>query len=177
MGISSSYRRITPEEFATLLEDPEKAQSFFGLDPDEFGLECDYSSPEDDDLYFSLEKEGYALHFLLTGDANLKANAHVPTTQWNVVIGGTPTIFPATYDFVRYLKPEEVNDVAEFLGGISANELRKRFDAEAFNAAGIPPGAWDEDEISYLLDVLYPGLVEFFQNAAESEDIILLSSD
>jgi hypothetical protein len=177
MGISASYRRIPPEEFAELLQNPEEAKSFFGLDPDEFGLECDYSSPEDEELYFSLDKEWHALHFLLTGDADLEANDRVSKTQWNIVMGGTPTPFTPTYAFVRYLKPEEVKDIAEFLSGISAEDLRQRFDAEAFNAAEIYSGTWDEDQISYLLDSLYPGLVEFFQNAAEAKDIVLLSSD
>jgi hypothetical protein len=186
MGITATYRRVTPQEFSELQTDPEAAESFFGLDLDSF----DFSNPEAmlaklqeqkaDERRFSLEKEWHALHFLITGDSSLESDTQLQPPYCNIVMEGTPTQFEATYGFVRYLTPEEVRAVAELLSTISVEELRQRFDPAAFNAAKIypnpRPGGWDDEEIEPLLE-MYPELVEFFQNAARDGDIVLLSSD
>lgn len=186
MGIRATYRRVTPQEFSELQNNSEAAKSFFGLDLDSF----DFSDPEAmlakleeqeaDERYFSLEKEWHALHFLITGDSGLEGDTQLQPPYCNVVMGGTPTQFEATYGFVRYLTPEEVRAVAELLSAISVEELRQRFDPAEFNTAEIypnpRPSGWAEEEIEPLLD-MYPELVEFFQNAARDGDIVLLSSD
>jgi Domain of unknown function (DUF1877) len=186
MGITATYRRVTPQEFSELQNDPKAAKSFFGLDLDSF----DFSNPEAmlakfqeqeaDERYFSLQKEWHALHFLITGDSSLEGDTRVLPPYCNIVIGGTPTQFEATYGYIRYLTPEEVRAVFELLSTISVEELRQRFDPAAFNAAQIypnpSPGGWDEEEIEPLLK-MYPELVDFFQNAARDGDIVLLSSD
>ncbi|HEY9697739.1 MAG TPA: YfbM family protein [Trichocoleus sp.] len=186
MGITATYRRVTPKEFSELQNDPEAAESFFGLDLDSFNFSnpeamlAKFQEQEADERYFSLEKEWHALHFLITGDSSLEGDTQLQPPYCNIVVGGTPTQFEATYGFVRYLTPEEVRAVAELLSTISVEELRRRFDPAEFNAAKIypnpRPGGWDEEEIEPLLE-MYPELVEFFQNAARDGDIVLLSSD
>lgn len=190
MGITLSYKRITPQEFSELQNNPEAAESFFGLDLDDFLDDFDFSRPETiraklqeqeaDERYFSLEKEWQALHFLIAGESGEAENTQATSPHCNVVMGGTPTQFEAGYGFVRYLTPEEVRAVAELLSTISVEELRQRFDPAAFNAAQIypdpQPGGWDEEEIEPLLE-MYPELVTFFQNAARDGDIVLLSFD
>jgi len=176
MGISASYRRITPEKFLEIQKNPEIAESFFYPDYDE---DYDHFFPPDDDRYFDLDKDWHALHFLLTGESSLdETKASAPYCY--VVMGGTPTQFEASYGFVRYLTPEEVKAVAELLNTISVDELRQRFDPAAFNALEIypnpSPGGWDEEELEGLFEK-YPELVKFFQNAAQDGDIVLLSSD
>lgn len=186
MGITATYRRVTPQEFSELQNDPEAAESFFGIDLDSF----DFSNPEamlaklheqeSDERYFSLQKEWHALHFLITGDSYLEGDTQLQPPYCNIVMGGTPTQFEATYGFVRYLTPEEVRTVSELLSTISLEELRQRFDPAKFNAAKIypspRPGGWDEEEIEPLFK-MYPKLVEFFKNAARDGNIVLLSSD
>ncbi|MBD2455534.1 YfbM family protein [Nostoc sp. FACHB-87] len=186
MGIIANYWRVTPEQFAELQNDPQAGKAFFGFDLDSF----DFSHPESmlaklqekrsSENFFSLDKEWHTLHFLLTGDLSLEEDTQVASPYWNVVMGGTPTQFEATYGFVRYLNPEEVREVAELLSAISVEELRQRFDVDAFNAAQIYPNpnpdGWDEEEIEFLLEI-YPEFVQFFQNAARQGDIVLLSSD
>ncbi|MEH1942553.1 MAG: DUF1877 family protein [Nostoc sp.] len=110
MGITASYKRITPQKFSEIQNDPEAAASFFGLDLDD--LVFDFSNPQamiaqrqkqrSDERNFSLEKDWHALHFLLTGESNLDDTQASPPFC-NVVMGGTPTQFEATYGFVRYL--------------------------------------------------------------------------
>jgi hypothetical protein len=61
--------------------------------------------------------------------------------------------------------------------------LSPKFDAEAFNDAKLYPlglaGGWKDDEVEMERDTLetiyYPELVEFFHQAAERGDIVLLS--
>ncbi|MFW9258344.1 YfbM family protein [Nostoc sp. CALU 546] len=187
MGITASYKRITPQKFAEIQNAPEAAASFFKLDLD--NLVFDFSNPQvmiaklqdrrRNEHYFRLE-DWHALHFLLTGESSLEGDTQTLPPLSNVVMGGTPTQFEATYGFVRYLTLEEVRDVADALSQISVEELKSRFNSSVFNAAEIypnpSPGGWDEEEIEPLFE-LYPQLVEFFQNAAKEGDIVLLSSD
>ncbi|MBN3896182.1 MAG: YfbM family protein [Nostoc sp. NOS(2021)] len=184
MGITASYKRITPQKFAEIQNDIEAAASFFELDLDDL----DFSNPQamiaklqerrSNKHYFRLE-DWHALHFLLTGESNLDDTQTSPPLC-NVVMGGTPTQFEAGYRFVRYLTLEEVRDVADALSQTSVEELKRRFNSTVFNAAEIypnpSPGGWDEEEIETLFE-LYPKLVRFFQNAAKEGDIVLLSSD
>jgi Domain of unknown function (DUF1877) len=53
----------------------------------------------------------------------------------NVVMGGTETQIDTTYGKVRFLKPEEVREVANALSQISVKDLRARFDPIAFTEA------------------------------------------
>ncbi len=188
MGITASYKRITPHKFAEIQNDTEAAASFFKLELDD--LVFDFSNPQAmiaqlqerrrNKHNFSLGKDWHALHFLLTGESSLEGDIQTSPPLCNVVMGGTPTQFEAGYGFVRYLTLEEVRDVADALSQIYVEELKSRFNSTVFNEAAIypnpSPGGWDEEEIEPLFE-LYPQLVEFFQNAAKEGDIVLLSSD
>jgi hypothetical protein len=157
MGITANYRCIPPADFAEMQISPELAKTLLDVD----------------NIDFSLGKEWHALDFLLSGK-----DTQAPPPYCNVVMGGTPTKFEATYGFIRYLSPEEVKAVSELLSSISVDKLRRRFDTDAFNAARIYPlnDKWDEEDIEDLLEI-YPELVEFFQEASQYGDIVLLSSD
>ncbi|MEH2234800.1 YfbM family protein [Nostoc sp.] len=187
MGITASYKRITPQNFAEIQNNTEAAASLFKLNLDD--LDFDFSNPQamiaklqerrSNEHYFRLE-DWHALHFLLTGESSLEDDTQTSPPLCNVVMGGKPTQFEATYGFVRYLTLEEVRDVADALSQISVEELKSRFNSTVFNAAEIypnpSPGGWDKEEIEPLFE-LYPQLVEFFQNTAKEGDIVLLSSD
>ncbi|OKH40075.1 hypothetical protein NIES2119_03765 [[Phormidium ambiguum] IAM M-71] len=187
MGIEASYWRVTPKQFAEFQSNPETAPSFFTF----INLnELDFSKPQEivarlqerknSGSYLSLGKDWQALHFLLTEELAFVGKSQVQPPLCNVVMGGTPTNFEATYGVIRYLTPDEVKEVAEALSQISVNDLQQRFDSSAFNAAEIYPnpqtGGWDEEEIEVLFEV-YPKLVEFFKQSAKEGDIILISFD
>jgi len=187
MGITVSYRRVTPQEFAELQNNPKVAKSFFEFDlledvdlSDLEAVAAKLQQRKVNPRYFSLEKEWHALHFLLTGESSLEGNTRTSPPYCNIVMGGTKTKFEATYGFVRFLSPEEVKAVAELLNTISVEELKQRFDSTAFNKAKIypnpSPDGWDKEQIQSLLE-MYPRLVKFFQNAAQDGDIVLLSSN
>ena len=186
MSIEASYRRVTPQEFAKLKADPKAASSFFGTNLEDWDFDnpeallAKLQEQESSDRYLGIGTDWHALHFLLTGDGDLKPHPLPPPPLGNVVQGGTETEWDCTYGKVRSLAPDEVRAVAEALGKISVEELRSRFSVASFNAAQIYPHgkrvSWTEDEAESAFDA-YPRVVEFFQLAAKDGDMVLLSSD
>ena len=133
-----------------------------------------------DERRLEIGKDWHALHFLLTGDGELRPHELTPPPLSNVVQGGTETPWECTYGHVRSLTPEEVREVAEALWKISVADLRAKFSVESFNAAKIYPhgrrGAWTAAEAESIFEI-YPRVVAFFQTAEETGDMVLLSSD
>lgn len=167
MGITVHYKTITPEDFERLKEDPETAKLF---------LEGESS--------LSLEKSWHVIHYLLTDHSELGDKTFTEPPFGNVVLGGTPTQFKCSYGTVRCLMPEEVSVTVEALNSVSLESLEAKCNAESFNDAEIYPlgrrGEWDEDEIEgeiQFLRLLYPALTNFFQQAANDGDVILIASD
>ena len=184
MSIEASYRRVTPDEFRRLQADPKAAESFFGTSPeyldDPEKLLAKIQDQENSGRYLSIGTDWHALHFLLTGDGELRPHPLPPPPLGNVVHGGTETEWACTYGQVRSLTPEEVRAVADALASISVDDLRSRFSVESFNAAQIYPhgrrARWTAEEAESVFEI-YPRVVEFFQAAARDGDMILLSSD
>jgi hypothetical protein len=182
MGIEASYRRLTAGEWERL------QQLFHGaekLDPWE-RYEAYAAVARSDELmasdrYLSIDKDWHALHCLLTGQITGPSDIPpAPPPFGSVVMGGAETPFDATYGKVRYLTPREVHEIAAALREVSADDLRARFDPVAFTEAEVypnpRPGGWDTGELEPLLEV-YPHLVEFFEQAARLDQIVLLSFD
>jgi hypothetical protein len=184
MSIEASYRRIMPQEFARLQRDAKAAESFFGTsledldDPEK--LLARMQEQESSDAYFAIGTDWHALHFLLTGDGELKPHPLPSPPLGNVVQGGAETQWPCTYGHVRSLTPDEVRPVAAALSSISVEDLRSRFSVASFNAAQVYPhgrrARWADEDAESVFEV-YPRVVEFFQSAARDGDMILLSSD
>jgi hypothetical protein len=194
-SIEAIYGRVTPEEFARLQNDAKAAASFFNPNLEEL-LEqsrhelAELADPEKllarrreeqerGDPYLFIGTDWHALHFLLTGDSELKPQPLPPLPLWNVVCGGTETPWPCSRGHVRLLTPDEVRAVADALTNISVQELRSRFSVASFNAAQIPhPGRarWTDEQAESIFKI-YPRVVTFFQSAARDGDIILLSFD
>lgn len=184
MSIEASYRRVTPEEFARLQSDTKAAESFFGTnledldDPEK--LLARMQEQDSSDRNLGIGKDWHALHFLLTGDGDLKPHPLPPPPLSNVVQGGTETQWPCTYGHVRSLTTDEVRAVADALSKISVEELRSRFSVESFNSAQVYPhgrrARWTNEDAESVFEI-YPRVVEFFQSASRDGDMILLSSD
>jgi Domain of unknown function (DUF1877) len=185
MGMIAEYRRMTADEFAQALEAVQELP--YGYPKT---LPCDQPSTieemEAEDAagrVFRLEKEWHALHFLLTGDTSLDPPSPVPPPLGNVVFGGAATPFETGYGPVRCLNPQEVREVADALRAIPVEELQRRFTAESFNEQKIygysslsrPPGGWTLEDLEPLLEEMYPDFVEFFGQAAETGDLVLIS--
>jgi len=184
MSIEASYRRVTPQEFAHLQADVRAAESVFGPSLEDLNdlavLLSKMQERESSDRYLSIGTDWHALHFLLTGDGELKPHPLPPPPLGNAVQGGAETQWPCTYGNVRSLTPEEVRAVADALAKIPVEELRSRFDVASFNAAQIYPhgrrARWTNEDAESVFE-MYPRVVKFFQAAALEGDMVLLSSD
>jgi Domain of unknown function (DUF1877) len=92
------------------------------------------------DRYSTIDKDWHALHVLLTGEISSPSDIKpFPPPSGNMVIRGTETPFDGTYGKIRFLKPEEVREVAGALSQITVQELQARFDPFAFTEAEVYP--------------------------------------
>lgn len=183
MGIYQSYRRISADDLQRLLSDREFAEHFlYGGDPlDDPDAYYDFiRNLEEKGRYLSIEKEWQALHFLITGEYTFAGNSRIEPPLCNVIMGGTNTPYESTYDYYRYLTPEEVKAVAVALDDIRPDDLRVRFRDRFAKTddlyANEPPAQWDDEYWEYMLGV-YEQLKNFFSGAAQQNEAMLISSD
>jgi hypothetical protein len=94
----------------------------------------------------------------------------------NVVMGGTPTEWEATYGVVRYLTPAEVKEVARFLNTTPTGALRARFDARGDAKIYAQGDVWGAEAWEPLMRA-YAHLVGFYNQAAARGEVVLISSD
>jgi hypothetical protein len=177
MGIEVSYRRISPEKFRELQTDPDSAEEFFYGD-DAFAnminVYIDDSGASGSHL--SIEKEWQAIHYLLSGEVAFDDESRAEPPARNVVMGGTPTEWEASYGYVRYLTPDEVKDVTRFLNETPTDALRARFDARGDTKIYAQGDVWEEEAWEPLMRA-YGHLVKFYNQAAAQGEVVLISSD
>ncbi|MEM1178406.1 MAG: YfbM family protein [Acidobacteriota bacterium] len=197
MGIELVYRRLPRDQFEQLQSDPEQADAFLGtglpgLDLDDLmaamanpevwaekgdAIRSTYAGRDADPTRLELGKDWHVLHFLLTGESSTEPGHREGEPLHNVVMGGRPAGFEATYGPARWLDAETVREVASALAGLAVEELRARFSAEAFDSAEIyprpMPGGWEVGELDGLLEV-YPRLVQFFREAAAAGEVMVV---
>jgi hypothetical protein len=182
MGIEASYRRLNAAEWDQLQQLQESDSTLDGFDRYEaYASIADSDELRSSDRYLTIDKDWHALHVLLTLEISNPSNIKpFPPPLGNVVMGGTETLFDATYGKVRFLTPNEVRAVADALSEISVEDLRARFDPIAFTKAEVypnpRPGGWDTEQLEPLLWI-YPQLVGFFRDAAREGNVVLLSFD
>jgi len=179
MGMRATYRRLPNEEFQKLRANPDHADAYFGQDIDDDedeSLDAYVHGRETSGRYLDIQKAFHGLYFLLTGDAEMKAEV-ISTPLGKAVEGGTNTEWEATYGMVRYLTPQEVKEVATALEQMSEAELRERYNPKAFEFEHIYPSEiWTATAIDGLLDV-FRQVRGFFVEAARAGDVVLLSCD
>lgn len=132
--------------------------------PDEF----EDVSKEIETPALSLQKEWHALHYLLTGTV-WEAKGTIGQT----LLGGQEIGEDLGYGPVRYLTPEEVQDVNEALSGITEADIKANFDPQKMTAMEIYPGHWEEDYIEFLLNT-FKAVVHYYMEAAENKKVMLL---
>ena len=172
MGIEVEYVRVKLKNINQLQSHP------FGLDIKDFDeYIAFYENLVCSNYYLNIGKSWQAIHFLLTGEAAMdKTNALPPLC--NLVLGGTETEYQTDFGKVRYLRPNEVQEIVEALEAISLDNLRSRFSPEAFNAARIYPNpqpeGWKIGELEFLLNQ-YIQLVGFFKEAAKQNNFVFIA--
>ena len=164
MSMIGNYRRITIDELALLRQHPETISIF---------LYSKTSAQLAHDRVLDIDKTWHTIHFLLTGQA---WEGEPPL--YNVVFGGTPLgDQDVGYGPARFLLPAQVRETAVALAAIPFSSLQQRFDLNRLAAADIYPSIWEDtdrdDELLYL-QPYYQALVQFFEQAAQNNDAILL---
>ncbi len=174
MGIEQCYRRITPNELDRLLTDNSWGEKFLWDGNFDYG-QWDILEPIN--RYLDIEKEWQVLHFLLTGEVTFSGHSQAPLPLRNAIMGGHNTQYEATYDYHRYLTPEEVKEVAGALNQILPEDLRTRYKQYSYKpfpgTRPISPEEWGEWSWQHLLG-LYKQLENFFNEAAKENDVIIV---
>lgn len=156
MGMIFYARRLSAEELAAVLADPEKVGTLFPGGPDELDL----------------DKAWHGLHYLLTG-----TTYEVRGDAGPAIIGGDPIGPDLGMGPARLLMPDAVRAVAAGLDAIDEATLRARFDPAAMSEAEIYPHIWDDgdDEFDGYLLPNFTRLRDFYRDAAASGDAVLLA--
>ncbi|MBO4141047.1 YfbM family protein [Micromonospora tulbaghiae] len=156
MGMIFNARRLSAEDLAAVLTDPEKVGTLFQGGPDELDL----------------DKAWHGLHYLLNG-----TTYEVRGDAGPAIIGGDPIGPDLGMGPARLLMPDAVRAVAAGLDAVDETTLRARFDAAAMSEAEIYPHIWDDgdDEFDNYLLPNFTVLRDFYRAAAEHGDGVLLA--
>ena len=148
--------------FSPRLFDPEsiEADSVALEDVDE-----GFDEPEALDA-ICLEKTWHGIHFLLVGEVWSGAEPA------GFLVEGGVEGEDMGYGPTRTFDPTQVQAIAEYLDGVSSEQLWANYDAAKFTSAGIYPEIWDEpaDELEEEYVDSFEMLKEFVAQVAESGD-------
>lgn len=194
MGMVLGYIRVSPQNAATLLANPELLHSF--LDPTLPEATTEAPSPSrlwsrwwgtsggnrlqnagtlearDPEDQGTADKSWNAIHYLLTG------SAHEGTFPAGFILaGGTPVgEEDVGYGPARLFTPAEVREIESALSKINREVAQRRFDGVAMDAADVYPQIWsrtDEDVFEYAWENLR-ALQEFVRRTVELNQALML---
>lgn len=159
MSMIGSYFQVDEATLESLRSDP---SAFFGfLDGAD---NADFTSMD-------VDKAWHAIHFLLNGDA-----WEGDGPLYDAVMGGEELDDTDNgYGPARILTPDEVKEVNKALERIPPAELERRFNASAMKKSEIYPEIWDDDDGLEYVIVHYEQLREFYKNAAEAGNGMVLA--
>ncbi len=156
MGMIGYLKRIDRQRLAALIEGKEDLYAYIH---EEEGGELD------------LDKAWHGLHYLLCKDP---FGGEGPLFE--ALMGGRPLNEHEEEDIiVRYLTPEQVQEVAEALAGTEPQQLVDNFDPDDMNDAPVYPASdWnDEGELDYLMGYYQP-MRDHYRAAAEAGEGMLI---
>jgi hypothetical protein len=160
MSMIANFVAITSDQLQNLIADPDSVTRL--LYPDN-----EAGEPEG---HLDIDKAWQGIHFLLTGDA-----WEGPAPWALAVMGGTEIGEDAGYGPARYLRPDQVREVADALTSLPREEIAQRYAPAEMEEAGVYPEIWVRDgdqALGYLLEY-YDLLVEFYQQAASKRCAVL----
>lgn len=151
MSMIVSLMRASDAEIRTFIDHPES-----------FGEDLDHRSRDVTDV----DKAWHAIHFLLNGDAS-KGKAPLNF----LMHGGQEIDGDMGYGPARAFSAAEASAVATALEGVSSDELRKRYEPAALEAARIYPTIWirDGDEGFDYVKSNYVRLCQFMRETCTQD--------
>src|SRR5688572_20599020 len=146
----------------------------------EYELDIFRNKLEMKNRYIDIQKEWDLLHFLLNGETTPEKPSNKLKPFSKFIIGSGETTIPATYNYVRYLLPEEIKEIVEELGKLSEEDLKELHKDKFKNAPELygssSPLLFNDEMWDYTFRI-YDELVLFFQSAEDKNDVILISFD
>lgn len=158
MSMIGNFLQLSPEELATLIDDPSSVVSFI------------YPEDEEREDNIDVDKAWHGIHYLLAGDV---WGGKFPLA--NAVLGGTEIGDDVGYGPARYLTADEVKAVADALMEITPDVLRSKYVASALAKNEIYPEIWDDpadDAVGYLTS-WYEILRDYYIEAAAKGNAML----
>lgn len=130
---------------------------------------------EDVELY-NMDKLWDGLHFLLTGES---AGAPIKDNLLSEAVIGTDLFSQdEDSDFLSYIYPKRVHEIADALDTMDIEAVLDAFSPSVFAANQIYPSIWEESEKENLREELaeaFQGLKQFFHTTATKDKGIVVS--
>lgn len=150
MGMIGTYLRVTDDELARLLDEPDYFEELYT-----------YEERQSD-----IDKAWHGLYFLLTGEADLD---DIDRHSLGRTIFGGMVIEEETG--TAYLTSTEVKDLTTRLHYIERDALESRYDTTRMNAHELYPfeRGWGSEEKQYLLEQ-FEELKAIFSSASQKQE-------
>ncbi|MCA9953104.1 MAG: DUF1877 family protein [Anaerolineales bacterium] len=130
--------------------------------------------------FLNLGKAWAGIHYVLTAEPPIpKQTALQLGVSWddssleNVLMGGRPLAYRASFGPVRYLESEAVAILAQSLANLSGSQFEQWYDAKGLTEEQIPPGGWSESRREWLT-TNFRKLQAFYSESALKNDGILI---
>lgn len=164
MGMTACYMTADRE----LLERLKKMDGEELLDELEEACESDI---------FDMDKLWDGLHCLLTGTPASSGPVEGDMLS-EAVVGTTLFLDGEDADYIAYIKPDRLKQIAEALSHVDAECLTASFSPEDFTKKEVYPDIWnkeDKEELKEELKEAFEGLKSWYENAAELNKGIVVS--
>lgn len=177
MGMIQFFFRLPLNKLNELLTEPEKIHNL------RKEIRDNRKKYIEEGRLINIEKSWHGIHYLLNGNAWGGAGSYAGSIE-----GGTPpacwVIFgdksigdeDLGYGPAKYLLPDQVKKVDEFLNSITQEDLYNKFNPKLFNENKIYPRIWEREEengtIGFLIEY-FSVLVKFYKNVAMVNDCIV----
>ena len=161
MGMILNFFRVTPAELETFINEPELLE----------GSIYDEATDEENPNLTDIDKSWDGILFLLTGTGIAGPEHPLRKVMFSgQEFGGDQDM---GYGPAQYLTPEQVQEVHMALRGISAEDLRSKYDPKRMTELDIYPSIWqNEEEVNYLLEY-YEAVREIYATAAANGEAVI----
>jgi Domain of unknown function (DUF1877) len=169
MSMNQYLRSVTIEEFEAICQYPRDEVSALLWNQEEFLGD-----------YLELGGIWAGLLFLLTGkglgDLDVGKSPLGWVTLGNHSVGGDDNPIPCSWMGIRYLLPDEVQQVSDALSQVSHEALVANYAPKIMDEQDVHPMAWEEwgdDCLDWLLQC-YAGVVSFYEQAAAEGKVMIM---